>query len=459
MSYRVSTTPHSSVAGFALRIALVLVALTAAGGVLVFAVSAGLAPVRAFAAWALAVLVAGILIRHWELRRRAGEEAERSDLERLARAQKMEAVGRLAGGIAHDVNNHLATIRAHAEWVSSSELPREQIVARMSTIRSTVLKASSLIERLLTFARRQPTRPEVVRLNDVVEDFTALMRGSLPAGIEIREELASDSLEVEVDLGRIDQVLANLFVNARDALPGRGTITISTARVGDGAEVELVVRDDGRGIPPEVLPQIFEPFFTTKSGHGASGLGLATVHAAIEEAGGRVEVESTLGAGSKFRIVLPAARKRPAPAPPAPALRPRETSQGRGERLLLVDDNRDLGEAVEGQLEAAGYRVTRVETEDEALAAAEREPFALVITDVHLRGELGTELVRKLRERAPREVPVRALYMSGYTDRIDLRRGGDPAAAYFLKKPFSGEGLVRMVGELLAEPVNPPPSH
>ncbi len=406
---------------------------------------------------ALALLAAALLSARRQRRQRQADEAQRAGERRLAQAQKMEAVGRLAGGVAHDVNNYLATIRAHCELVAARELPRERVVEKMQLVVATVVKASSLIERLLTFARRQPTRPERVAVNEVVEGFDRLMRGSLPAAVEVEVQLAAGEPVVVADVGQLEQVLANLFVNARDALEGEGRITLATARrLGPGGSPEIVlsVEDSGRGMPPEVLFQIFEPFFTTKSAQGASGLGLATVQAIVEEAGGRVEVESKVGAGTAVRVVLPEA---PAlPAAPAPSVQrtggqPAGTSPrpAGGERILLVDDNQDLAAAIRAQLEGLGHSVTVVATAEEALAAAEAgPPYALVITDVQLRGTPGTELVDRLRQRSS----VRALYMSGYTDRVALRRGPGRAEGFFLKKPFSAEGLGRMVTELLAMP-------
>ncbi len=361
----------------------------------------------------------------------------------------MEAVGRLAGGLAHDVNNYLATIRAHAELLRQGEPSREQVVETMWTIERTVVKASSLLERLLTFARRQPVRPERLDLNDVIIDFEALVAGSLPAAVELVLDLAPELPAVVIDLAEIDQVLANLFVNAKDALDGAGRITLSTRVVTDAAgrqAVELVVADTGRGIPEEVQAQIFEPFFTTKSGQGSSGLGLATVEAIVRSAGGTVSVESRPARGSTFRLLLPAA-----PLLPVPLAAPASTSgAAQGTSILLVDDNQDFAAAIAAQLTSRGWEVTQVASAEAALARAESgERWNLVITDVQLPRQLGTELVAALR----RLQPIRALYMSGYTDRINLRRGGN-VEAYFLKKPFSAQGLLRMVEELLSRPVD-----
>ena len=395
---------------------------------------------------ALVVIAVGLVVLLGRGRRARANLLARE--RQLAQLQKMEMVGRLAGGIAHDVNNYLATIRAHSEIVARRELPREQVVAKMKLIEANVLKASGLIERLLTFARRQPLSPELVDLNEVAESVSAMGLGAVREGVEVTLDVEDGLPLVEVDLAAIEGVLANLIVNARDAIEGTGTITIRTrSAAGPGGEqlVELAVADTGRGIAPEHLPQIFEPFFSTKAGQGATGLGLATVQSVVQEAGGRVLVESTPGHGATFRVRLPARGPRrergAAPARVAPNL------AAKGERILLVDDNRDLALGVAAQLESLGYAVTSVASAEEALAAvaASARPFDLVVTDVMLEGMPGTVMVDRLRKCGP----LPALYMSGFTDRIALRRGPGAAEAYFLKKPFSAEGLARMVRELL----------
>ena len=370
--------------------------------------------------------------------------------QRLLRAQKLEAVGRLAGGIAHDVNNVLATVRTNCELVLAKEMPRERLARRMETVVEAVLRASSLVERLLTFARRQPARPERVDLGEVIEGFERLALGSL-SGQRLEIEREPGLWPVEIDLAQAEQALANLFFNARDATAAGGVIRLAARNLpgerGARDEVCLEVADTGSGIALEVQDQIFEPFFTTKAGLGSSGLGLATVYAVVEEAGGAIELDSQPGRGATFRLRFPRAagaaerRPRPTDAPPA----------GRGERLLVVEDEGDLRGAVAALLETFGYRVTAVADPAAALAAArETGGFDLVVSDVRLAEGTGPALVARLRELGP----VRALYLSGYTDRIALR-GGGRGEAFFLKKPFSADGLARMVRELLDQPPAP----
>lgn len=422
----------------------------------------------ALIAWGLLVVLAAWLVARRERRRAAAERALRESERRLHQAQKMDALGRLAGGVAHDVNNYLAAIRTQCELVErrarAGRADPEEVARKMELVVATVLKASSLVERLLAFGRRQESYPELVDLNGVVESFERMMGGSLGEGVTLETRLAPDLPAVEADLSQLEQVLANLVVNARDAVTGAGggRIRVETAAAGaPGRErVCLAVSDTGPGIPAAIRDQIFDPFFTTREDVGASGLGLATVYALVEEAGGRVEVESEPGRRGSgewttvFRVLLPpAGRERPRREASG-----RERSgtggvaggAGRGERILLVDDSPELREAVRSLLEAQGYAVTAVAGRDEALAAGAAHGFDLVVTDVRLRDGSGPELVEGLRAEGG---PLPALYMSGFTDRIALRtgaaRGEEGGEAFFVKKPFSGEGLARMVRELL----------
>ena len=402
----------------------------------------------ALAGWALLVLGAAWALAEHERRRAAAARALLESERRLLQAQKLEAVGRLAGGIAHDVNNVLATVRTNCELVLHKEMPRDRLARRMETVIDAVLRASSLVERLLTFARRQASRPERVDLGEVVEGFERLALGSL-SGQRLEIEREPGLWPVEIDLAQAEQALANLFFNARDATPAGGTIRIAARNAprADGRdEVCLEVSDTGVGIPRDVQDQIFEPFFTTKAGVGSSGLGLATVYAVVEQAGGRIELDSAPGRGARFRLILP----RAAGAADRRAERGAAPSRGAGERLLVIEDEGDLRGAVAGLLETWGYRVTAVAGPAEALAAAREAAggFDLVVSDVRLAEGTGPELVARLRELGP----LRALYLSGYTDRIALRGGPGRGEAFFLKKPFSADGLARMVRELLDQP-------
>jgi signal transduction histidine kinase/DNA-binding NarL/FixJ family response regulator len=423
------------------------------------------------AGWMLLVVAAAAAAWWLERRRAAAEAAAEEARRRLHQAQKLEAVGRLAGGVAHDVNNYLAVIRSHCEAVLVRDPPRTEVEETMRTVVATVLRASSLVERLLAFGRRQPARPEAVDLNHVVEAYAGMLRGTRE-GVAVAARLAPELWPVEADLSQTEQVLANLVVNALDATPAGGRVEIVTAnRPGSGAaggdEVALEVRDTGCGIPPELHETVFEPFFTTKEGKGSSGLGLSTVYGIVRQAGGRIELDSASGRGTTVRVLLPRASR---PAPP-PAGEQRDLLEGT-EAVLLVDDNRELAAAVDAYLGDLGYRVTTAAGAAEALAAAAaaaaaEEPFDAVITDVQLGGGgrleaweraagaagaaatvplTGPELVARLRQDG---APVRAVYMTGYTERIALRSMQRGDEAWFVKKPFSLEGLARALRGVL----------
>jgi len=374
----------------------------------------------------------------------------------------MEAMGRLAGGIAHDINNYLANIRGYADLMLRKEMPRDTEVDRLEKIVANVLKAASLLDRLVTFSRRQPRAPEVLDLNEVVESISGMTRGETEERAELELDLATDLWPVRADLAELEQVLVNLYVNAQEAVGPGGWIRVSTRNVEADTErrphrhagtttewVSCTVSDNGRGIPTELLDRVFEPFFTTKHRTGGSGLGLATVYAIVEDADGRIEIDSEVGVGTEVRVLLPRCRQ---------TLTGALRAAGSGvadlhgdERILLVDDNRELAATVEAFLAALGYQVAVADRPQEALrlAATSEPPFDLVITDVQMTGMEGTELVAELR----RQRSIRALFMSGYTERFSLRSGAQRGDAYFLKKPFSIEGLARMARGLLDEPV------
>jgi signal transduction histidine kinase/CheY-like chemotaxis protein len=410
----------------------------------------GRAPV--LAGWGLGVIAAAWFLLRRGVARRAALREQQAALD----GQKMEAVGRLAGGLAHDLNNYLAAVRTHAELLHDRELPRERIVRQTGAILRTVVKASALVERLLTFSRRQPAMPEVIDLNDVVTGFDQMIRGSVRSGVAVETRLQPELWRVEIDLARIEQVLMNLVVNASDAMPEGGRLTIETANrraarshplAGDA--VVLSVADSGIGIRPEDRASLFEPFFTTKSSTGSSGLGLATVYAAAEQAHGRVTVDSVPGEGSRFEIWLPRCDRPLSAASLAPAERRRLAGN---ERLLLVDDNEELAEAARLLLEGLGYQV-EVASDPKAVLAQARAgasaglAWELVITDVQMPGMSGRELVAALRQLAP----LPAIYLSGFTELIEVRQAPGSAEAYFIKKPFPARALAAAVRELLDE--------
>ena len=415
-------------------------------------------------AWALVVATAFWSLRRFESRRQRAEAILRDRDLQLVQVQKMEAVGRLAGGMAHDINNYLAAIRAQAELVKRKPLPAERLQEKMGAVIATVDKASGLIQRLLAFARRQPIHPEVVGLNLVVDGLGPLMEQTLGEDIRVETALQRDLWSVRIDPGQLEQILVNLLVNAREAMPHGGTVRVETANatlaagvgnrpVGTGGDyVVLTVSDSGPGIPAEVIDKLFEPFFTTKGERGNSGLGLATVYGIVKQNGGNVWAENAASGGAIFRVYLPRSHDHRSTAA-RPATRAGESCIG-DERVLLVEDNRDVLEATRALLEASGYRVTAAASGDEALRAlAAGGPVDVVVTDVVMPGMSGPEVVARIRERWG-ELPV--VFVSGYSDSVAGARGVLQSGALLLQKPFTAEALCRQVRAALQQPPSSP---
>jgi PAS domain S-box-containing protein len=361
---------------------------------------------------------------------------ERRELEdRLRQSQKLEAVGQLAGGIAHDFNNLLMAISGSAELALAGHLddgPRhevEQIVAAAT-------KARDLTSRLLAFGRKQASTSRVLDLNGVVASAHAMLRRLIGVDVELVTVPSGVACPVEVDPTRLDQALLNLAVNARDAMPGGGKLTISTA-VEDGSAV-LRVTDTGTGIPEHVLSSLFEPFFTTKDGRG-TGLGLATVREFADEAGGSVEAGNVPGAGAVFTLRLPLAAAVPAPEEPdAPAEAPRGT-----ETILLAEDDDVVRDVTGRMLAGAGYTVIGARYGSEAIELADRHEVDLLVTDVVMPGLSGPETARLLRERWPE---LRVLFMSGYAPETE----GSLEGAELVRKPFLPPELLAAVRRALS---------
>ncbi len=383
----------------------------------------------------------------------------RHQLERqLYHAQKMEAVGRLAGGVAHDFNNLLTVIQGFSEIV----LRRVEldVASRrdLEEVHKAALRASSLTSQLLTFSRRQTTQPRVVDLNAVVADMTKMLQRLIGEDIELETRMGTRLGRVRVDPGQVEQVIANLAVNARDAMPDGGRLVIETtnrrctaeghrckAECG-GACVALAVSDTGMGIDAETLPHIFEPFFTTKEHGRGTGLGLAMVYGIVQECGGDVAVTSEPGRGSSFVITFPLAGK---PESVAAEPKPSPVAAPRSGTVLLVEDEDAVRALERTTLERRGYSVLEARRGDEALEAAGRHagPIDLVVTDVVMPGMGGIEAARKLRAARP---GIRVLYLSGYAAGADAG-GGAGLDGPFLPKPFTLDDFARRVGELVED--------
>jgi PAS domain S-box-containing protein len=401
---------------------------------------------------------AAMVFLHDVTERRKGEE-ERAQLEhRLQHAQKMESVGRLAGGVAHDFNNHLTVINGYCDMLLDELASDDALRVEIGEIRAAGHRAAALTRQLLTFSRKQVVEPRTLNLNAIVEEHCRMMRRLIGDDIDVVTDLDSGLGGVMADRGQMQQVLMNLALNARDAMPEGGQLRIATANVAIGAGEEpdvrpgryvvLTVSDTGVGMPPEILSKIFEPFFTTKAMGVGTGLGLATVYGIVEQAGGFVRVASELGRGTSFRVYLPATAALQHEPLRETAARPSSTRGS--ETVLVVEDQEDVRLLAIGILKRNGYRLLEASNGSDALALAAdyADPIHLLITDVIMPGMTGRELAARLGNTRPR---LEVLYMSGYAADVIATQGVlEPGMAY-LAKPFAPSDLATKVREVLGD--------
>jgi two-component system cell cycle sensor histidine kinase/response regulator CckA len=383
---------------------------------------------------------------------------ERNRLEaQLRQAQKMEAVGRLAGGVAHDFNNVLTAIFGYAQLVVEDLPPGSQARQDLEEIHKAAQRASTLTKQLLAFSRQQVLEPVVLGPNDLIEDFDKMLRRVIGEDVELRLSLAPDTGNVRADPGQLQQVIMNLVVNARDAMPTGGRLLIETGNadlteryaeqhppVVPGRYVLLAVTDTGIGMTAEIKARIFEPFFTTKERGKGTGLGLSTVYGIVKQSGGYVWVYSEPGRGTTFKVYLPRVD-----APAEAVARPRETGTLAGtETILLAEDDETLRPLAKGLLAKLGYTVLDAENADRALAlaAAHTGPIQLLVADVVMPGASGRELARRLAQARP---DTKVLYISGYTDDAIVHHGMLEPGLHFLQKPFTPAALARKVRDVL----------
>jgi signal transduction histidine kinase/CheY-like chemotaxis protein len=389
--------------------------------------------------------------------------------QQLREAQKMEAMARLAGGVCHDFNNLLGAIIGYSDLLTQS-LPRESdSYRRAEGIRNAGRRAASVTAQLLAFSRKQVLQPRVMNLNSLVEETGKLLQPLLEEDIELTQALDPEAGHVKADPGQIVQVVMNLAVNARDAMPNGGKLRIETANVTlestashgagvqPGSYVMLTVADTGVGMDEDTKGRIFEPLFTTKPVGKGTGLGLATVQGIVKQTGGFVLVESELGKGATFRVYLPrvaeAAEAVPLTMLPSPVPAGSET-------ILLVEDDATLRDLICESLQGSGYSVLSAENGVEALRVAEQQPgpIRLLITDVIMPQMSGPELVKSLNELRPE---LEVLYMSGYTDdKLAQTPVSDPDVA-LIQKPFPLSELTQKVQEILSRSLkrSRPPQH
>jgi two-component system, cell cycle sensor histidine kinase and response regulator CckA len=376
----------------------------------------------------------------------------------LRQAQKMEAVGRLAGGVAHDFNNLLTIINGYSDLLLGRLPPDDPSRDLVSEIYKAGERSAGLTRQLLAFSRKQVLAPRTLDLNAVVTNTASLLRRVIGEDVRLAAAPAPGLWHVRADAGQVEQVLLNLAVNARDAMPAGGKLTIETRNVEldegyaaahadarSGPHVLLAVSDTGHGMTPEVKARIFEPFFTTKEVGKGTGLGLATVYGIVKQSGGHVDVYSEVDRGTTFKVYLPrsepddgAARSQSQLLAPSPGT----------ETVLVVEDDAGVRALTRHVLQQAGYTVLEAADGDEALrlGAGHSGPIHLMVSDVVMPGPGGREVAEKLAERHPE---VRILFVSGYTDDAVVRHGVLHETTNFLQKPFTAAGLARKVREVL----------
>jgi two-component system, cell cycle sensor histidine kinase and response regulator CckA len=395
-------------------------------------------------------------------KRKRAEEALRASEEQLRQSQKMEAVGQLAGGIAHDFNNLLSAILGYSQiLLDRTDLPDPTAEEDLREIKQAAERASALTRQILAFSRRQALRPTVVSLNDVLDRMEPLLRRTLGEDIELEIGKRPDLWTVEADVHQFEQVIMNMAVNARDAMPTGGRLTMETDNVeldetfcraypgsSTGSHVMLRVRDTGAGMDEATRDRVFEPFYTTKAPGAGTGLGLAVAYGIVKQSGGTILVESEPGHGASFSVYLPRSKEAP-PDAPSPA---DEGKEIRGtETILLVEDEAAVRRLATRVLEDLGYHVLSAGTVEEArrLAGQPDTRLDLLLTDVVLPGDVqGNELARDLAASRPH---LSILYVSGYPRDALVHAGRLDAGVHLLEKPFGPRGLAVMVRTVLDE--------
>src|SRR2546427_249390 len=382
--------------------------------------------------------------------------------DQLQQARKIEAVGRLAGGVAHDFNKLLTIIKGYVEMALQRCLDRPELHSDIRRIEEAADRAVTLVRQLLAFSRKQVLRPKVLDLNTIVINLDQLLRRLMSENIEMKTLVSKDLGSIKADPGQVEQVIMNLVVNARDALPDGGRILIETSNVDldsaytrdhavvvPGPYVLLAVSDTGIGMSADTVAHIFEPFYTTKENGRGTGLGLSTVYGIVKQSGGYVWVYSELGKGTTFKVYLP----RVTDAVQAPPEMPASTNHKGHETILLVEDEADVRELTQMVLSERGYKVIEAHSpaEAERLAGSNGAEIHLLLTDVVMPGISGRELAKRLTARFPH---LRVMFMSGYTYNVIAQNGTLEEGISFLQKPFTPQLLKEKVREALDRSVS-----
>jgi signal transduction histidine kinase/CheY-like chemotaxis protein len=393
---------------------------------------------------------------NWTLEQRVKERTAELEqqAETLRTAQRMEAVGRLAGGVAHDFNNLLTVVVTNASSLAGDPRVPASVQPEIEEIRGAAARGTELVRQLLTFSRREQVKEQVIDLNECTLEAERLFRRLIGEHVRVELELAEGVLPVRGDPGQLEQVLLNLVTNARDAMPdgGRLTITTESRRLDDDATlppgdyVTLTVTDTGVGMAEDTIRHAFEPFFTTKEDRNGTGLGLSSVYAIVSRSGGRVSVDSAPGKGSTFRVFLPRASGAVSPRAPTTSGVP---SPQRRATILLAEDEPNVRNATARVLRRAGHEVLLAEDGKRALEVARNHPgnVDVLVTDVVMSRMGGPELARALLSERP---GLRVLFVSGYSWNEELPDSDPSGGIAYLRKPFSPPELVQKLSELLA---------
>ena len=392
------------------------------------------------------------------IERKQSQDTLKQREEQLRQAQKMEAIGRLAGGVAHDFNNLLMAIHGYAEMLIHNLAPGDERRTDAEEIVKAADRAAGLTRQLLAFSSRQVITQQAVALDQLVQNMQNMLQRLIGPEIQIHAEVWPDLTPVLADTTQVEQILVNLVINARDAMPGGGKITIELRNIEidkigvaahpglqPGDYVEMSITDTGSGMDTETMSRIFEPFFTTKENGKGTGLGLATVYGIVQQNNGAIEVHSRVGHGTTFYIYLPRATDLGKPAPMLPGATPGS------ETILLVEDDDRVRALVSNMLRKNGFTVLLASAGDQALeiAARHRGRIHLLLTDVLMPGLNGRMLSERLTATRPE---TRVLYMSGYSDDDILRLGVKKNAAHFIQKPFSVDALIHKIRDTLTSP-------
>lgn len=386
----------------------------------------------------------------------AADQELRESERRLNHAQKMESVGRLAGGVAHDFNNMLQVIGGYATLARQDQSLSQQVQLWLDTILEATERSADLTRQLLAFARIQPVEPQAINLEKALSDITRMLKRLVGEQIELRCQPAADTWPIRMDPSQLNSAIANLIVNSRDAMQDGGTITVETqnrtvaAAVSQqydaqaGEYVAISVRDSGDGIDPDVLEHVFEPFFTTKQPGLGTGLGLSTVYGVVSQNNGFVTIDSQAGAGTEFCLFLPRYNAENEPRTQAPATQAADTQR----IILLVEDDQQVLEVISRLLRRLGYTVVSTGSAAHALELVNEglDDLALVITDVIMPEINGRELVDRIQETIP-AVPV--LFTSGYPADVIGKHGVIASEVHFLPKPFDLDKLGGKIREVL----------